>query len=828
MALRVWLPLNGNIENKGLSNITIVNDGATIDDSGKIGKCYSFDGNDDFISVDYPQSFNNNWTYCCWIYNDDAAGRSIFYGDFSLPNTGNISIEKTTAEKVRFYWNNGNPDVTFNNSIIATSAWTHLALTYDGTVVSCYINGTLTDTRSGALTSVTKTGLYYIGRDGRTGGTAFKGKMNDFRIYDECLSDKQIKEISKGLICHYKMTGVGANENLLLHSDQYTQSNPRIQSGTGTDIYNVLGMYYNGLDTSKYYILSVCSNGTLDSSHAGSTSKDVTKRYWTIWLYYSNTTYTDSNCGSFDSPYVYTSSDNSDARTYLGHIGYRHYWKIKPGYSNCSVRVNAYSNGTDTVNVKFWDIKLEEGTNLTAWIPNKNDSLYTVLGYNNPYADVSGNGYNASQAGTLTFNHDSPKYDGCTYFNGSSYINSSWGSMTWFNFDNATISAWMKPTVTPSDWTGSIGFQHDGGNTDNKTFTISNYGGKFSVHAANTGSWAEATITSETLPLNTWSYCVATLENGSNLKMYINGELVKTTTIDYKTATVRNDTCIGIGADFPGSDEKYTGYYSDIRIYSTVLSADDIKKLYNRASFIDNKKNFYAYEFESTLDNLIAPAANAIIQKQFVNGLSGYNQTNCQTSITDTGYRVYRTPNIDSSAQNMWGGLRITPNFAGDVLLKGHKYILLYDVKGKTNNAQVTIGWSNNMGWGGGGLMPSPSNIVETHIPENFNSDDWVTFYYQWEINDNVWKTCTESYSSFVAGTTYLSYRDFQVGWGYQSTGSWGTDIYINHIRLYDITDITNPKLYNNGKWVIGTIEEINNINKIQKNEIKSNDFFEI
>ena len=124
--------------------------------------------------------------------------------------------------------------------------------------------------------------------------------------------------------------------------------------------------------------------------------------------------------------------------------------------------------------------------------------------------------------------------------------------------------------------------------------------------------------------------------------------------------------------------------------------------------------------------------------------------------------------------------------------------------------------------------MPSPSNIVETHIPENFNSDDWVTFYYQWEINDNVWKTCTESYSSFVAGTTYLSYRDFQVGWGYQSTGSWGTDIYINHIRLYDITDITNPKLYNNGKWVIGTIEEINNINKIQKNEIKSNDFFEI
>lgn len=52
MALRVWLPLNGNLENKGLSNCTVTNNGATIDNSGKIGKTYLFDANDDFISID--------------------------------------------------------------------------------------------------------------------------------------------------------------------------------------------------------------------------------------------------------------------------------------------------------------------------------------------------------------------------------------------------------------------------------------------------------------------------------------------------------------------------------------------------------------------------------------------------------------------------------------------------------------------------------------------------------------------------------------------------------------------------------------------------------
>ena len=40
MALRVWLPLNGTLENKGISEYTFSNNGATVDNNGKIGKCY--------------------------------------------------------------------------------------------------------------------------------------------------------------------------------------------------------------------------------------------------------------------------------------------------------------------------------------------------------------------------------------------------------------------------------------------------------------------------------------------------------------------------------------------------------------------------------------------------------------------------------------------------------------------------------------------------------------------------------------------------------------------------------------------------------------------
>ena len=79
MALRVWLPLNGTLENKGISDLVFSNTNTTnitIDNDGKIGKCYSraTKGNDGRIISDKNINLNNDISMCCWAYVSNCVG----------------------------------------------------------------------------------------------------------------------------------------------------------------------------------------------------------------------------------------------------------------------------------------------------------------------------------------------------------------------------------------------------------------------------------------------------------------------------------------------------------------------------------------------------------------------------------------------------------------------------------------------------------------------------------------------------------------------------------------------------------------------------------
>ena len=138
-------------------------------------------------------------------------------------------------------------------------------------------------------------------------------------------------------------------------------------------------------------------------------------------------------------------------------------------------------------------------------------------------------------------------------------------------------------------------------------------------------------------------------------------------------------------------------------------------------------------------------------------------------------------------------------------------------VKGKSSNSVIDTYWSNNVGWGGGGLDPKPViNRNTMNLLSNFNGETDVI--YDFTINDDIYKVCTSSYSSFVAGNTYLSYNGFKFGFQYTNTGEWGTDLYITNIRMYDITNYTSSvNLAKSGTLSISALNEIDGNARINK-----------
>ena len=616
MALRVWLPLNGNLENKGLSNIgNLTVNNWTLNNNGKIGKAYKGNG-----IYHLPNDIlNNTWTIALWVKQDGTWSQ---YNDILLcknnagSDDGQFYFSIAGGSKLNIGINRHAEQYTYNYTF-QTNVWYHVAASYDGANYALYLNGSQvafgTDTSTyDGLSLNLGIGTRSQNNDGTSswGGSKI---INDVRVYDECLSPKQIKEISKGLIAHYKLEGSGANPNLAKNTNTANLSTnvcyQHFQTGGST---REIEYDEYGIPCVKITRDDVAQSGWqyLSYDNFDRTAIKTSTTYTVSMDVKASVSGTISLTGLRNGNATNDMTDTSKSITINGTVNANQWNHL---VFNCTT-ISDFSSISTAAQVIYWytstalrntgvilwikNVKLEEGNKNTSWIPNIADTAYTALGYDNMIArDVSGNGYNGTVSGTLSYNVDSPRYSGSTVFNGSSRITSEIGSMAWCNFDNLTISTWLNPTTSPSSWSGSVGIQQDGNYTAGKIFAISNFAGKFSVQTDSSAKWV--TTQSETLPLNTWSHCVAVLENGTNLKMYLNGNLIKTTTLDWGALTATAaDTRLAIGVDLPGGDEYFTGSISDVRVYATALTADDILTLYKTSGIIDNKGNVYAYEFK--------------------------------------------------------------------------------------------------------------------------------------------------------------------------------------------------------------------------------------
>lgn len=227
MSLLVWLPLIDDTENQGLANINMINHNATSNTAGKLGNCYQFNGSTAYInenSYDWTKFNVHQFTLCCWYKEPSpvASGNSqiIHIGTSSGWNNIRIGLLRRTSNGYPlFSVSDGTNNINYNFTATSFSldVWHHIAVTYDNGKLTMYLDGQVNKTMTTTIVPVI-TASHHLGIGGAADGKEkLTGFLNDVRIYDAALSPREIKEISKGLVLHYKL-----DENLNVMNNCYS------------------------------------------------------------------------------------------------------------------------------------------------------------------------------------------------------------------------------------------------------------------------------------------------------------------------------------------------------------------------------------------------------------------------------------------------------------------------------------------------------------------------------------------------------------------------------------------------------------------------------
>ena len=572
MSLQIWLPLNGNLNNQGLSEVTST--GGTVNDAGIFGKCYACTSSS-YIAIQNTVTDKYDFSFSFWMkvpttlssvgaWNTMLSFRALNTNDNSTE--ASVGINWASYNNIKIYDDANHQDIWMApGNQFNYDKWCHYTITHTGndssTTIKVYTDGILRGTFNNSHRLVLRSGNILLG----SGINPSYGPIyfNDFRLYDHCLSAKEVKEISKGLICHYKLDNNGfGNPNILV-----TQ-NPSDFSRQGNKYTSKVA----DTRTNDHFQLQYFKGSTYITTFY---SQDVSATPCNV-----KTTFTVPENASG----VRVKFDGARRDIDLFSSSQA---PVTPG-ETYTLSLRVLSSKSEVVGgIQVENPKLEKGSVATPWCPHTSDSLYTSLGLDSTTeSDCSGYSYNGTLSESLPYASDSPRYDGCYYFNSTSKrITLPAISMSGFS-NSFSISWWGKAPF----YSGLMYWGFSDGNR------LNYYSGMY----CNTGDGSNnpyykpnTTTTVSTPSVDTWHHFVM-VGDGSSNKLYMDGELYGVAK-SYKGIT--GSTIVINGWD-SSTSYKTNGYISDFRIYSTALSASDIKELYNTAASVDKNGNVYTYEFK--------------------------------------------------------------------------------------------------------------------------------------------------------------------------------------------------------------------------------------
>ena len=599
MGLQLWLPLNGNIRNQGLCDVEIEGNPDSWE-NGKIGKCGLFNNNNCLFMNNYSQdlfqpSHDKSISIACWV---------------KCTGTGNVANSYILAwnayeffyspNEIMFRLGNGNENTYGVIGTINGNGWHHVAGIWDAKnkKVQIYFDGELfkdiTVSQSINFNSISSSiTLPYKNIKNNL-------SINDFRLYDECLSPKQIKYISQAMICHYPMGNVDGKiggRNLIRNgkgdkkagffkyfdtiTDQYGEVTLKSKySYTGIDLVPGFALGCRDYEVGAYYIWSYDIMYTAWNFTSGSSRQE----FW-IGQRYTGAPSGEDATGKWQ----FVTAHNLPV---VGENGCKlnEWYHVKrrvliPSQASSNVGThgqimlyNPSKNVEASFTARFKNVKLEKGNIATDWTPAPEDNSQF---YDNIIPDISGYQNNATvkDSTSPTWSDDSPRYLGSYRFDATkemflnpivfsgfadSYTFSWWGknsqpdsSMYWGFIDGNRLN--LYSTDGYLFW--NIGDSQD--NPFNDPVTTNK------VSSYTDGKWHH--------------YCIT--GDGTSNKLYVDGKIYGIA----KTYRKITGTKIHINGWDDGVNYKINGNISDFRIYATALSESDVLNLYQSSASLDSQ-----------------------------------------------------------------------------------------------------------------------------------------------------------------------------------------------------------------------------------------------
>ena len=567
------MPLDGNINNQGLSDVKI-HGAPTSWQEGKIGKCAKFNGDYKIIYTETTHEFDytDNFSWACWVLPVYSGTTYQYIFSVGRVDYGSYGYGARLVSATRINIRYGN--VEWGISCEA-SKWIHIAFVKQDKNIRIYKNGSLygSTTYGGATPTYTESVGLALGCFRYNVGNRYPSfcSINDFRLYNAPLTDHQVKEISKGLVCHYplgEIDGKIGGRNILRNSKnlaslslkdtlakvERTDTNCKLSLASGVASNSWYAIYTDfTIEKNQSYTASI----EIETVNLASESKGC---HFTAAKIPPNSSWSDFAKVDFKTPgkyhYTFNSGDNTSVRIALGVQG--------DGSSNYVIAKN---------------LKLEKGTSATSWTPAPEDNTSF---YNNIIYDTSGYCNNGSVTDSTcpTWSSDTPRYKGSYVFNGNNQYLKFQNPITSSSTD-FTISCWVKFDDTTGNSTictmrtavgNGIALFKIGNKIrfdDNAQFTFSDY----------------------TISANAWTHVVVT-RLSSCKKLYVNGILKQTVNTVGDMKLISNVGTIGASSQGGDGISNYlNGQLSDFRIYATALDNQTIEELYKVGASVDNNGN---------------------------------------------------------------------------------------------------------------------------------------------------------------------------------------------------------------------------------------------